>query len=224
MKPITWLRKFAQQGAAGYPVATLAFYGPDDRKATKAVLGIIDTEGAEPRLRTWGGETADKDLRYYVGLQNDWIEIIRREGCKSLAMLEEINGCPHQTGIDYPEGTSCPKCQFWAGRERPIERGRAESGLITGIATYKPEQWEAFLASATDRDALDNTWEKWNGGLHKLTAELDAKKVPYVLVELDVDEINEFCRREGIRNDGPARAKLALLKAQDQYGEEGSSP
>jgi hypothetical protein len=96
--------------------------------------------------------------------------------------------------------------------------------LITGIATYKPEQWEAFLASATDRDVLEDTWKKWNRGLHKLTAELDAKKVPYVLVKLDVDEINEFCRREGIRNDGPARAKLVRLKALDQYGEEGSSP
>src|SRR5258707_15170212 len=99
--------------------------------------------------------------------------MIRREGCKSLAMLEEINGCPHQEGIDYPEGTSCPKCQFWAGKERPIERGRPEAGVVTGIATYKPEQWEAFLASATDRDALEDTWEKWNAGLHKLTAELD---------------------------------------------------
>jgi hypothetical protein len=85
MRPITWLRKVAQRGAAGYPVATLAFYGPDDRKATKAVLGVIDTEGAEPQLHTWGGETADKDLRYNVGLQNHWIEIIRREGSKSLA-------------------------------------------------------------------------------------------------------------------------------------------
>lgn len=100
----------------------------------------------------------------------------------------------------------------------------AEGGLITGIATYEPEQWEAFLASSTDRDALEDTWEKWNGGLHRLTAELDAKKVPYVLVELDVDEINEFCRREGVRNDGSARAKLARLKALDQNGEEGSAP
>ena len=41
MKPITWLRKFAKRGNQGYPVATLAFYGPDDKKASKAVLGII---------------------------------------------------------------------------------------------------------------------------------------------------------------------------------------
>ncbi|HYZ74036.1 MAG TPA: hypothetical protein VE641_13215 [Chthoniobacterales bacterium] len=219
MKPITWLRKFAERGYAGHPVATLAFYGPDNRKATKAVLGIIENEEAEPRLRTWGGETADKDLRYDVGLQNDWVRIIQREGCKSLAMLEEINGCPHQERIDYPKGESCPKCPFWAGRERPIElsAGSLLAGrkidLIPAIATYKPEQWETFLASAADRDALESSWQQWNTSLQKLIADLEARNIHYVLVELDVDEINDFCRREGIPNNGQARSRLASLKA-----------
>jgi len=62
------------------PRGPLAFYGPDNRKATKAVLGIIETEEAEPRLHTWGGETADKDLRYDVSLQNDCVRIVQREG------------------------------------------------------------------------------------------------------------------------------------------------
>jgi hypothetical protein len=223
MKPITWLRKFAGRGAAGFPAATLAFYGPDDRKATKVVLAIIDRRGAEPRLYTWGGETADKDLRYDVSLQNDWVKMIRREGCKSLSMLEAINGCPHEEGIDYPEGGSCLKCPFWAGRERPIERGARFSSateekaeVVPAIATYKPEQWAALLASAADRDRLEGTWEAWNSSLQKLMAELTAKKMECIFVELDVDEINKFCKREGIPNDGQARAQLARLKLQGE--------
>jgi hypothetical protein len=227
VKPISWLRKFAERSSAGYPVATLAFYGPDNRKATKAVLGIIDTQEAEPRLRTWGGETADKDLRYDVSLQSDWVRIIQREGCKSLAMLEEINGCPHQEGIDYPEGESCPKCPFWAARERPIEQrtgsllaSKQKVNLIPAIATYKPEQWETFLASAADRDTIESSWQKWNTSLQKLIADLEAKNIDYVLVELDVDEINDFCRREGIPNNGEARSRLAGLKASERRQEE----
>ena len=27
-------------------------------------------------------------------------------------------GCPHEEGIDYPEGKSCPQCPYWAGRDR----------------------------------------------------------------------------------------------------------
>ena len=48
MKSITWLRKFVARGDKGYPVATLAFYGPDDKKASKAVLGIFAAKGDEP--------------------------------------------------------------------------------------------------------------------------------------------------------------------------------
>ena len=94
MKPITWLRKSVRRGDQGYPVATLAFYGPDAKKASKVVLGIIPSQGAEPQLRKWYRELPDADLRYDIKLQNVWIEIIRREGVRSVAMIEEINGCP----------------------------------------------------------------------------------------------------------------------------------
>ena len=61
------------------------------------------------------------DLRYDTKLQNTWIEILRREGVRSLAMMEEIYGCPHEEGIDYPVGQVCPECPFWAHDGRPVE-------------------------------------------------------------------------------------------------------
>ena len=100
MKSITWLRKFVARGDKGYPVATLAFYGPDDKKASKAVLGIFAAKGDEPQLHKWFRESTEADLRYDTKLQNTWIEILRREGVRSLAMMEEINGCPHEEGVD----------------------------------------------------------------------------------------------------------------------------
>jgi hypothetical protein len=99
MKPITWLRRIAKRGNQGYPVATLAFYGPDDKKASKAVLGIILSKDSEVQLHKWFRESPDADLRHDNKLQNAWIEIIRREGVRSVAMIEEINGCPQEQGI-----------------------------------------------------------------------------------------------------------------------------
>jgi hypothetical protein len=72
MKPITWLRKFAHRGDQGYPVATLAFYGPDDKKASKAVLGIILSKDSEVQLHKWFRESPDADLHYDIKLQNAW--------------------------------------------------------------------------------------------------------------------------------------------------------
>ena len=128
MKPITWLRKLARRSDQGYPVATLAFYGPDDKKASKAVLGIILSKDSEVQLHKWFRESPDADLRYDIKLQNAWIEIIRREGLRSVAMIEEINGCPHEEGQDYPLGEVCPACPF--GRTGDVHLSRQPPFLL----------------------------------------------------------------------------------------------
>ncbi len=39
-------------------------------------------------------------------------------GARSVVMPEGLLGCPHEEGIDYPAGESCPPCPYWAGRIR----------------------------------------------------------------------------------------------------------
>jgi hypothetical protein len=41
------LKKKAKQGLHGYPVATIAYYGPDDVRASKVSVGIILDEDNE---------------------------------------------------------------------------------------------------------------------------------------------------------------------------------
>ena len=42
------LDKKAKKGFRGWPLATVALYGPDDRLATKLSVGIVPAEDAEP--------------------------------------------------------------------------------------------------------------------------------------------------------------------------------
>lgn len=116
MKPITILRKKTKLGFRGYPQATLAFYGPDDRKATKAVLGIFLREGEDSTIHRFFNE--QKDARYDLEIQQSILARLNEHGVKSLIMVEKIFGCPHEEGIDYPEDEACPKCSFWKGRDR----------------------------------------------------------------------------------------------------------
>jgi len=58
-RPDKWLRKKAKQGARGYPVGTIAFYGPNDQRASKVAVSVIPYEGAEPKLRRWFAESND---------------------------------------------------------------------------------------------------------------------------------------------------------------------
>jgi hypothetical protein len=116
--PISVLRRAARRGHQGYPVGTVAFYGPDDQRASKVVLGVIPYQGAEPQLHKWLSGTTDlrKDTRVLMEIVNS----IREAGVKSVAMADRIIGCPHEEGIDYPEGQQCPQCNFWRGRNRFI--------------------------------------------------------------------------------------------------------
>jgi hypothetical protein len=111
------LRKKAKHGFRGYPIATVAFYGPDDQVATKVAVGIVEQEGAEPsELERW--YSSEGDVRTTPSIEAAVIEFITRHAVRSVAMTDDLIGCPHEEVVDYPEGTSCPKCPYWAGRDR----------------------------------------------------------------------------------------------------------
>ena len=110
------LSKKAKKGFKGYPIATIALYGPTDKKATKLVVGIVRQEhGEAEEMKKW---YSDFDVMKEPGIFEEVFEFIKANDAKSVAMVERVIGCPHEEGIDYPEGESCPLCPFWQGRNR----------------------------------------------------------------------------------------------------------
>jgi hypothetical protein len=113
----TRLEKKARKGDRGYPAATVAFYGPDASRASKVVVGILPHEGSDvSELRKWSSETAD--LRRETPDSAEILEFIKAHAVKTVIMSPGIIGCPHEEGPDYPEGEVCPKCPYWAERDR----------------------------------------------------------------------------------------------------------
>ena len=101
----------------GYPIATLAWYGPNDQFASKVAVGIVDKEDGEPvAMQRWF--TTDHDIRYDEGIAQEISAFVEGHGAKSVASVDRIIGCPHEEGIDYPDGEVCPQCPFWAHRDR----------------------------------------------------------------------------------------------------------
>jgi hypothetical protein len=114
---VSRLRRKARRGFQGYPVATVALYGPTDELATKVAVGIVRNEGEETDLlQRWFSE--DTDIRHDAGIEQEILAFILAQGAKSVAITDRIIGCPHEEGIDYPSGKSCPICKYWAGRDR----------------------------------------------------------------------------------------------------------
>lgn len=116
-QPRKWLEKKAKRGFHGYPVGTIAFYGPDNRRATKVAVGIASgAQSGAVELRRWFAETGD--VRTDDTILAEITAFLRQYEVHSVAMTDRIIGCPHEEGIDYPLGESCPVCPFWAGRDR----------------------------------------------------------------------------------------------------------
>ena len=111
------LKKKTRRGFRGYPIATIAFYGPDDTRASKAAVAIVNAEGAEPSaLQRWFAE--EGDVQEDPAIASEILQFVRDHGAKSVVTTDRIIGCPHEEGIDYPEGQVCPQCPFWAHRDR----------------------------------------------------------------------------------------------------------
>ena len=105
-----------RKGFRGYPVATVAYYGPTDKQATKVVVGIVQKEHANPEpMKNW---LSDIDVRNDYSIMEELLDFIAQHNAKSVVMVDKIIGCPHQEGIDYPDGEECQECTFWKGRDR----------------------------------------------------------------------------------------------------------
>jgi hypothetical protein len=108
--------KRAKKGARGYPVATIAFYGPNLSRATKVAVGIFHGENEAAReMRRW--HLPEGDVRHDESIAQEMLAFIEEHGAPTVAMSERIIGCPHEEGVDY-EGEWCPMCDFWRGRDR----------------------------------------------------------------------------------------------------------
>jgi hypothetical protein len=79
---------------------------------------------AEPtELRRWLVETGD--VRTNETILAEIVTFLREHEVHSVAMVDGILGCPHEEGIDYPEGEICPHCPYWAGRSRSTGKTNA---------------------------------------------------------------------------------------------------
>jgi len=101
---------------SGFPIATIAYYCPDDQTATKVAVGIVDGKDEVIQLKSW--LVRAQDVRIDRAINDEILSFIKEWNVQRVAMAGRIIGCSHEEGIDYPEGSVCPQCPYWAKIDR----------------------------------------------------------------------------------------------------------
>ena len=101
-----------------YPIATVAYYGPDDKTPTKIAVGIVSQHNLVVALERWFGP----DVTTNPIVQAEMKQFIEQHQAKQVIITDGILGCPHEEGIDFPTGVDCPFCPFWAGKQGTARR------------------------------------------------------------------------------------------------------
>lgn len=144
-----------------YPLATIAAYGPDNQRATKLVVSVLERPEQDPsEMRTW--TTQQVDVRHDLVIAADVAAFLQERHVQQSVAGDRIIGCPHEEGIDYPMGRACPRCPFWAGIDRfthePITTPTPTLSvpeILVELAADGPEPpYEALASADGHREAL----------------------------------------------------------------------
>lgn len=110
------------KGHGKFPIGTVVYYGPDDKTTTKIAAGVIVREHAEPILQRW----VANDIVHNKKIADEVKRFFAKHGVKSVVVTDGNLGCPHEEGIDFPDGEDCPFCPFWKGKQGSARRDDLE--------------------------------------------------------------------------------------------------
>ena len=107
-KLLQHFRKVLQE-KTNFPIGTLVYFGPDDSTITKIIAIVILNRNSDPLIKKWEGSgvSSDAEVAAHIG------HFFKRHQVKEVVMTDGIIGCPHEEGVDYPVGESCPHCPYW---------------------------------------------------------------------------------------------------------------
>jgi hypothetical protein len=87
--------------------------------------------------------------------------------------------------------------------------------MVLGIGFYRREQWPLLIETAVDSHLIEKTYDDWMTVLDSSIEKIRASGLEPELVDIDVEELLAFCKKEGLPNNAACRARfIARLASQ----------
>ncbi len=92
----------------------------------------------------------------------------------------------------------------------------AGTPAVVGVCWYRQDQYERFLESAKDREALEGTWAEWQITAERIIRQYRSMGLDVRKVEIDLDDLLAYCMVEGKPNTAETRAAYVVELMQRQ--------
>jgi hypothetical protein len=80
------------------------------------------------------------------------------------------------------------------------------------LAYYRKKDWEKFISMIDDRESMHDNWKDWHKTFLKTKSNLIAQGFTVSEVEIDLNELAQYCQFRRIKNDGQARSQFVQTK------------
>jgi hypothetical protein len=90
--------------------------------------------------------------------------------------------------------------------QKPAAKGKV------GIAWYKRDQWQLLLNVSADRDDLEPTYAEWYKDAEKTLEKLRQAGLDVVKVNVQIEELLDWCIGQNVPVNANARSKYAADK------------
>lgn len=84
--------------------------------------------------------------------------------------------------------------------------------MEVNLAFYRKKDWRKFLSIIDDKDTMFETWKEWYKSYLKTKKELSNFGIKVNDVQINLAELELYCRNNGFKNDGQTRSQFVSNK------------
>ena len=90
--------------------------------------------------------------------------------------------------------------------------------IVTGVAWYRPEQWQRLREVSEDVDNLEETYEAWLQTAERTIRDGIPSDVVVEKIDIDVEEVLAWCNVLGLPMNAASRARFVSERVRQKHG------
>ena len=92
-----------------------------------------------------------------------------------------------------------------------------ETKIVSGVAWYRPEQWQRLREVSEDVDNLEETYDAWLKTAERLIRDGIPADVVVEKIDIDVEEVLAWCNVRGLPMNTASRAQFVSERVRQKH-------